>query len=212
MTATRTWAAPALLLSAALTACGSGVPATGRGATSTLPAPATGSASASAKPTGPPPASPSATVDSGPPFVAATATATSPAAPSGKGLSVTDIRSGDQVGFDRVVFVLGGSGTVGWRVRYDADPRRQGSGDPVRLGTAATISVLLEGVSYPMDSGVPEYSGPRRQSPNLPAVRELQLGGVFEGSFDAFIGVDASRPFRVFRLHNPQRVVIDVQR
>lgn len=131
---------------------------------------------------------------------------------SGKGLSVTGVRTGTHQGYDRVVLELGGSGTVGWRVRYDADPRRQGSGDPVRLAGSATLTVLLEGVSYPMDSGVPEYSGPRRLSPGLPEVQELQLGGVFEGTFDAFVGVRSTRPFRVFRLDGPQRVVIDVQR
>jgi hypothetical protein len=65
-------------------------------------------------------------------------------------------------------------------------------------------------VGYPFDTGVEEYAGPREQSPGLSSVRALRLGGVFEGYYDAFIGVVEQQPFRVFRLDGPQRVVIDV--
>lgn len=206
-----------LLTSLGLAACSTGASTTGSGtggASSTLPAsPGAGKPTGSSPVPGGSPTSPATfPTDAGPPFLAPGTTASAPAAGSGRGLSVTDLRTADNTGFDRVVFELGGTGTVGWRVRYDADPRRQGSGEPVRLGTPATLSVMLDGVAYPTDSGVPEYSGPRRLSPNLSAVRAVQLGGVFEGSVDAFVGVAANRPFRVFRLDNPQRVVLDVQR
>ena len=42
-------------------------------------------------------------------------------------------------------------------------------------------------------------------------VQELRLGGVFEGYYDAFVGVREQAAFRVFRLDDPQRVVVDVQ-
>lgn len=129
----------------------------------------------------------------------------------GNGLSVVDVRTGAHDGYDRVVWQLEGRGTVGWTVRYDDAPARQGSGHPVELEGEAVLSVLLEGLGYPFDTGVEEYDGPRRQAPRLPSVRELELGGVYEGYYDAFVGVAQPRPCRVFRLGDPQRVVLDVR-
>jgi hypothetical protein len=128
----------------------------------------------------------------------------------GNGLSVVDVRVGAHEGYDRIVFEMGGEGTVGWRVGYDDDPRRQGSGEPVDVEGGATLAIVVEGVGYPFDTGVEEYGGPRRFAPGLTSVREVDMGGVFEGYFDAFAGTREELPFRVFRLDSPQRVVIDV--
>ena len=37
------------------------------------------------------------------------------------------------------------------------------------------------------------------------------LGAVFEGTYEAFVGASARTPFRVFRLGDPERVVVDVR-
>jgi hypothetical protein len=137
--------------------------------------------------------------------------ATSRKAGEGNGLSVVDVRTGTHDGYDRVVLELGGEGTVGWRVAYDAAPATQGEGAPVELVGDATLSVLLENVGYPFDTGVEEYGGDTQPAPDLPQIKELRLGGVFEGYYDAFVGVGEQAPFRVFRLTDPQRVVVDVQ-
>ena len=136
---------------------------------------------------------------------------TSRSAGEGNGLSVVDVRTGSHDGYDRVVFELDGEGTVGWRVAYDAAPATQGEGAPVELAGEATLAVLLENVGYPFDTGVEEYSGSKTPAPALDQVQELRLGGVFEGYYDAFVGVREQAPFRVFRLDDPQRVVVDVQ-
>jgi hypothetical protein len=128
----------------------------------------------------------------------------------GNGLSVVDVRTGRHEGYDRVVFELAGEGTPGWSVEYDDAPAEQGSGEPVELAGEAALSVLITGVGYPFDTGVEQYGGPRELTPGLPVVREVQLKGVFEGQYDAFVGVAQDRPFRVFRLADPQRVVLDV--
>jgi hypothetical protein len=128
----------------------------------------------------------------------------------GNGLSVVEVRTGRHEGYDRVVFELGGEGTVGWSVQYDDDPRTQGQGAAVELAGDATLALLITGVGYPFDTGVEEYDGPRTLTPGHPVVKEVELGGVFEGSYDAFVGVAQERPFRVFRLTDPQRVVVDV--
>jgi hypothetical protein len=205
----------ALLLVGLLASCssGSGSSAAPRAATpSGAPVPATAtatttpSASATAGTTLTDEAEPAS---AGPAFTPAAGTSTAPA--TGHGLTLVAVRTATHDGYDRVVLELAGTGRAGWRVAYDAHPRRQATGDPVVLAGAATVGVLLQGVGYPQDTGVSEYSGPRRTSPSLPSVRELQIGGVFEGQLDAFVGVAAQRPFRVFRLAAPQRVVIDVR-
>ena len=129
---------------------------------------------------------------------------------TGNGLSVVDVRTGRHDGYDRVVFELDGDGTPGWSVQYDDNPATQGEGAPVDVEGAVTLAVTIMGVGYPSDTGVQEYCGPRTLTPALPVVREVQLGGVFEGYYDAFVGVAQERPFRVFRLEDPARVVLDV--
>jgi hypothetical protein len=146
--------------------------------------------------------------DDGPPFDGDRAEDVSPG--EGIGLSVVDVRVGAHDGYDRIVFELGGEGNAGWRVGYDDDPRGQGSGEPVDVEGGATLAIVVEGVGYPFDTGVEEYGGPRRFAPGLTSVREVDMGGVFEGYFDAFAGTREVLPFRVFRLESPQRVVIDV--
>jgi hypothetical protein len=149
-----------------------------------------------------------APADDVPPFDGSRDEQSSPG--EGHGLSVVDVRVGQHDGYDRIVFELGGDGTVGWRVGYDDDPAWQGSGERVEVDGGATLRVLLDGLGYPFDTGVDEYAGPRRFSPRLASLREVRVGGVYEGYFDAFVGVQDTRPFRVFRLDRPQRVVIDV--
>jgi hypothetical protein len=39
----------------------------------------------------------------------------------------------------------------------------------------------------------------------------VALGAVFEGQYEAFVGTSARAPFRVFRLGEPERVVVDVR-
>lgn len=126
-------------------------------------------------------------------------------------LSVTAVRAARQDGYDRVVFELDGRepGEPGWRVMYVDDPRRDGSGDPVDVDGEATLVVLIQGAGYPFDTGAEEA-----ESVNVPGdlevVADVELGAVFEGVYEAFIGVSREAPFRVFRLADPARVVVDV--
>lgn len=160
----------------------------------------------------PSPAESDAPAGGEPEFRADASPDSSPAQREGEGLTVVDVRAGDHPGFSRVVFELDGEGTVGWRVAYETDPRTQGAGDPVELAGDGTLTVVLDGLGYPFDTGIAEYAGPRRFAPDLAAVEEVQVGGVFEGYFEAFLGTPDERPFRVFRLEDPQRVVVDVAR
>jgi hypothetical protein len=71
--------------------------------------------------------------------------------------------------------------------------------------------VTVTGVGYPADTGVEEFSGPDRLSAaDTEVVNEVVLDSTFEGTTLAFVGTTHSRPFRVYLLEAPTRVVLDV--
>ncbi|CAA9340126.1 MAG: hypothetical protein AVDCRST_MAG07-2323 [uncultured Frankineae bacterium] len=212
----------ALVLSGSVAACG---PDAGRRATapdvspppSRSPAPST---APSAAPSPPPAASstptaagPGATGDGAPEPFPADARADT-AEPRGGPLSVRAVRVARRAGgHDRVVFELAGRapGRAGWRVEYVDEPRQQGSGDPVDVAGAAVLSVLITGTGYPMDTGVEEAPGDPVLPDDLSVVQDVVLGSVFEGQYEAYVGTTGRVPFRVFRLGDPERVVLDVR-
>lgn len=206
----RTLLLPVLLSSTLLAGCAGDDPA------DTAAPQATASATTSATPSAVPSATPSTAAETEvppggePEFRGDRGPDTSAAERADPGLTVVDVRVGEHDGYDRVVFELAGEGVVGWRVEYEDAPATQGQGDPVELAGDATLSVTLDGLGYPFETGATEYAGPKRFSPGLPSVSEVQVGGVFEGYYDAYLGVAEQRPFRVFRLESPQRVVVDV--
>jgi len=133
---------------------------------------------------------------------------------SGNGLGLTGVRTARQAGYDRVVFDLGGKGTPGWYVDYTASPTADGSGDPVAVEGTVYLQVVLRGMGLPFDTGIEPFGDDttRIQATGTEGVTEIAPGGVFEGDQVAFIGLTgAERPFRVFALADPARVVVDVQ-
>lgn len=211
----RSWPAlPAVLLLTALSAgCSSDDATTLAGSSSPNPP------SASA-PSSPAPVTPSAEASAAPAETAA-APSTTPAAPvgdlessaeaSGGPLTVTAVRVARQDGFDRVVLELAGAadGVPGWRIGYEADPRRDGSGDPVEVDGAAVLVVRVLGAGYPFDTQQQEA-----ESVSVPGdtavVQDVELGSVFEGQYEAFVGVRQQAPFQVSRLTGPTRLVVDI--
>ncbi|KGM08354.1 AMIN-like domain-containing (lipo)protein [Cellulomonas bogoriensis] len=131
--------------------------------------------------------------------------------PDGQRLSPVDVRFAHRDGFDRVVMDLVGDGDPGWFVEY-GEPLHQGSGNEVEIDGEAFLRVSVTGVQYPTEEGAEEYGGSDRITPD-PAgvVREIVVGTIFEGHQEMFIGLDAEHPYRVFRLQDPPRVVVDVQ-
>jgi predicted small lipoprotein YifL len=133
--------------------------------------------------------------------------------PSGGPLSVVAVRVARQEGYDRVVFELAGQdpGQAGWRVEYVDEPSADGSGDPVEVDGAAALSVVISGTGYPMDTGQQEVEQDPALPGDLAVVEDVRLIGVFEGQYGAFVGTSGEQPFRVFRLGDPERVVVDVR-
>lgn len=189
-----------------LAACGGGDDPT-LTAGSASPAPTAASATPSVAATQEPPAAGPTT-----PAPGAGGTALSTGQAEGGPLTVTEVRVARQDGFDRVVFELDGEagGAPGWRVEYVDDPRRDGSGEPVDVEGEAVLVVLISGSGYPFDTGREEAT-----SADVPAdtevVTDVELGSVFEGTYEAFIGLSEQRPFSVTRLADPARIVVDVE-
>ena len=171
---------------------------------------ATASAATSGSPT---PAATPVPTSAGPAFPADTRPDT--ATGSGRVLAVTGIRVAAQDGYDRVVLDLAvdRGATPGWRVEYVDAPAADGSGAPLVVAGRAYLQVVVTGVD-PADPEAQRLA--YRGGPVTPAgtalVRQVVPATVFEGQAQFVIGTSARTPFRVFRLSDPARVVVDVRR
>ena len=126
------------------------------------------------------------------------------------GLTVTAVRVARHEGYDRVVFELSGSGMPGWQVEYVDVPTSQGSGDVVDVPGEARLQVVLQGVTYPYESGAQEVpAGPVPVS-GTETVQGVVYDATFEGTSQAWIGTGSRTPFRVYGLAAPARVVVEV--
>jgi hypothetical protein len=127
-------------------------------------------------------------------------------------LSPVDLRFGVHDDFDRIVLDLAGAGTPGWLGRYVEDPTQVAQEEPVYLLGDDYLLILVSGVVYPTEDGAQPFEGPRRITPQTGGVvEEVRFGAMFEGQVEIWVGLTSDEPFRVFRLEDPTRVVIDVQ-
>jgi hypothetical protein len=206
-----TLAAAALLLAA----CGTDAsPTSASDATTSSPAPETSSKTPSASRSDSPSDSPSASAESpspapapdGPPFPESTDPQT--AEPTGEwDLQLVDVRVGEHDGFDRVVLELSGTATPGWGVAWSDEALAEGSGDVVPLEGDHVLTISASGTAMPEPGS---FEVPARLGP-AGAVAEVQVNGWFEGYTQVFAGVEGDeRPFRVFTLTDPPRLVVDV--
>jgi hypothetical protein len=126
---------------------------------------------------------------------------------------LTAVRAARHPGFDRVVFEFR-SGLPGYRVQYVAGPVvEDGSGEEVGVEGGALLEVHMEaasGVDLSGGQARQTYTGPRRIDPATAVLTEIVRVTDFEANLDWVIGVRELRPFRVFTLADPARLVVDV--
>jgi hypothetical protein len=126
-------------------------------------------------------------------------------APPNTSTTITAVRVGQNVGFDRVVFDIGGP-LPGYRVSYVPQVTEEGSGKPVPLAGAADILVTLSHTEW-LTTPSPSVN----VSTGFPGLRQVRSAGEFEAQASYGIGQATKAGFRVFTLTAPNRVVIDVR-
>ncbi|MCW2536043.1 MAG: uncharacterized protein JWQ26_1742 [Modestobacter sp.] len=170
---------------------------------------ATGSGAAEESATPTSAAAGTSAADSGSPFPADVRPDTAePVDPAG--LTVTELRAGAHDGFDRVVFELAGQGTPGWDVEYVDSATAEGTGAPIDLAGPVYLRVVLQGTSYPYESGSTEVTRGPVAVDGTSTVTGAFYDGTFEGQSLAYVGVRAQAPFRVYALDGPTRIVVEV--
>jgi hypothetical protein len=128
-------------------------------------------------------------------------------------LVVADVRVGVHDGFDRVVVELAGDGRVGWFTELGDTAFEDGSGASVDVDGGAVLTVMLNAVAFPPDLPDPSlrWEGPRVPAPaDAVVLTEVVDSIVFEAQHQLFVGLAERVPYRIVRLEDPQRVVIDL--
>lgn len=125
---------------------------------------------------------------------------------------LSNIRTGQHPGFNRVVLDLSGLPTE-HRVREVTSVASCASGHPVSMpGSNEILAVVLIGAAAHDDNGNPTYTGSRNfATPNLDNVRRVALTCDFEATLGVAVGYNNTNSWhRVFTLTSPNRVVIDI--
>lgn len=132
--------------------------------------------------------------------------------PQGAELVIQDVRAGTHDSYDRVVFEFSGTGLPGYTVGYTPEPRQQASGHLMEVPGTAFLEVMIHGT--PMMQFSPREDLVRTGPVGVGAGHVVNVvhGGVFEAETQYVIGLDSTRPYAVYVLENPTRVVVDFQR
>jgi hypothetical protein len=123
---------------------------------------------------------------------------------------VMQVSAGQHPCFDRLVIGLGRGKLAGYRVRYVARIRQDGSGQPIHVRGHAKLQIVT---LAPASRHFPVGSHHLTDVTGFRTFRQVVSAGSFEGITTIGLGVRAKRPFRVFVLNGPghgSRLVIDV--
>jgi hypothetical protein len=129
---------------------------------------------------------------------------------------LTNVRTGRQACFDRIVFDV--QGKPSWfRVHYVTNVYSIAEGKLIPLRGGAKLEIILSVPSYDTDDGYLTYDPPNyNELTNVHGYRTFRQvvdTGSFEGETVIGLGVRARLPFRVFTLTGPGntgRIVVDV--
>jgi hypothetical protein len=130
-----------------------------------------------------------------------------------------DIRTGGHRCFERVVIELApsdipiGYRMPGWWVRYQDDPIMLGETDDLFVDLRGDANLLITMESWMPSMGGQGYDGPTDIAPtNVVNILQLYQTNNFEALSTWAVGLDRVRPFTVFTLSDPPRLVVDIQR
>ena len=127
-------------------------------------------------------------------------------------LQIEDVRAGSHEGVDRVVVELSGTGTPNVLAGYTADPRQQASGLPLVPAGNAYFELIIQGVPWSMGLSDADLAKADPAGVAAGGIQEIADGGVFEADAQYIVGLNAQRPYNLYLLENPTRVVVDFQK
>lgn len=127
-------------------------------------------------------------------------------------LQIEDIRVGSHEDVDRVVVELSGAGTPNVLAGYTADPRQQASGMPLVPAGNAYFELIIQGVPWSMGLSDADLAKADPAGVAAGGIQEIADGGIFEADAQYIVGLDAQRPYNLYLLENPTRVVVDFQK
>ena len=127
-------------------------------------------------------------------------------------LQIEDVRAGSHEGVDRVVVELSGTGTPNVLAGYTADPRQQASGLPLMPAGNAYFELIIQGVPWSMGLSDADLAKADPTGVAAGGIQEIADGGIFEADAQYIVGLNAQRPYNLYLLENPTRVVVDFQK
>jgi hypothetical protein len=129
--------------------------------------------------------------------------------------NVTNVRTGQQTCYDRLVIDMAGK-VAGYSVQYVPVVLQDGSGFEIPLLGDADLQVTVTAPSYNQSGQLTYDPAAKAELSNVSGYqtfRQVAYAGSFEGYTSIGLGVRARLPFRVFTLDGPDggsRLVVDV--
>jgi hypothetical protein len=126
-------------------------------------------------------------------------------------VTLREVRSARNEGFDRVVFQFEGEQVPGYHVEYVEKSAviKCGSGDPAELAGQGFLQIRIQPAQAHADGKATVTE--RERKPALPLLAELEQTCDFEGEVTWVLGVQRPNKYRVMELQGPTRLVVDVQ-
>jgi hypothetical protein len=134
--------------------------------------------------------------------------ATSWTNPAARAPQVRDLRFATHPRFDRVVIDVKGK-FPGGSARYQRRFHQDGSNEPVPIRGRSGIALDLTPAFAHNANGDNVYDGPRIARPHFDTLKALAFTGDFEGHVSFGFALTHRADYRIIRLHDPQRLVID---
>ncbi len=125
-------------------------------------------------------------------------------------VTLREVRTARNEGFDRLVLQFDGDQVPGYHIEYIDKPAiKCGSGDPAEIAGEAWLQVRVQPAQA--HEGAQVTVAERERKPALPLLQELELTCDFEGEVTWVLGVKHPNKYRVMELKAPTRLVVDVQ-
>ena len=126
-------------------------------------------------------------------------------------LTLIDVRVGTHEHIDRVVFEFQGRGKPGWHTRYVGQAFHMASGLPMDVVSDNNLEIMIHGtpMGNPRPDSLMKTGLTGKAAGNI---QNITNGGAFEGDSQFFINLDKKRPYTVYTLENPTRLVVDFKK